>query len=268
MIVTCPRCAASTSITAAEPVLVTCLCSCRFVAGPLGDGTLVDVELREIAFRCAVTAQRFFIVFGRLSQHERFSIALIHGEPGRLGRALAHQDAELPLPQRPVVAAATAPPADRSPPRPGRSGTAVVAATGPRAQPPHLAGWLGRAAEVIVAWLAPGVDDGPFNTAEFDYAGFRCLYCASPPAALFARCYKCREPVCFGRGDVGPAGQPRLHRCTTVCGATGYPLQRRFAVSGEEHRLPVSSGATAALGEAHQPALAPDAAHLIGRVRP
>lgn len=260
MITTCPRCAASAAITATQPVLVTCLCSCRFVAGPLGEDTPVDVELRHIAFRCAVTAQRFFIVFARLSRDELFRIALIHGEPGRIGRAPTRHGAKVSL--RAPAAPRRHRLVDGGAPRSGRSGTDVLAATGPQ----RLADWLRRASDAIVAWLAPGVDDGPFNTAEFDYTGFRCLYCTSPPGALFARCYKCRDPVCFGRGDVGPGDEPRLHRCTPACGTTGYPLQRHFAVSGEEHRLPVSTG-DAALGATHRPGLTADEPHLIGRAR-
>lgn len=273
MIVTCPRCAVSASISATVPVLVTCpraACGLAFVAVPGGGGALIEAELREIAFRCAVTAKRYFIVFGRLAKTERYSVRKIHGQEGWLKRALAarHDRAAAVLDQQ-MASPLAAPPSvlllvgqallgARKNEATRATGTAlvVVADTDPREARLPTAGWQRLSAEEIVRRLAPAArDDAPFNTAEFDFADFRCLHCASPPKALFVRCERCRELVCMGRGDVRSDGHADVHRCTAACGSSGPVVQMNFGMKGDQHRLPVSQSATRALGLDRQPRL-------------
>lgn len=276
MITTCPRCAASATITATQPVLVTCpraSCGSTFVAVPGGSAGLIEAELREIAFRCAATARPYFIVFGRLSKSELFTIRKIHDEKGWLKGALAVRRDRTSEALRQLPATDAPPPSvlslvgqvllgDRK--EKGRTGTALVAVGQDAMREQRLpeAGWQRLSAEEIVARLAPAVrDDAPFNTAEFEFDGFRCCHCASPPHALFVQCTCCHELVCFGRGDA----RTMFHRCTTACGSEGPVEQRHFGIKGDQHRLPVSRGASQALGIDRKSALPSGVVRQIGR---
>lgn len=283
MIVSCPRCAASASITATTPVLVTCpraACNRQFVAVPGGSSAIVEAELREIAFRCALTAKRYFIVFGRLSKSELYSVRKIHAEDGWLKRALTErrqrttqaldQHLATPLEPPPSVLSLVGQVllGDRKTSGQGRTGTALVVVGEPATREARLpeAGWKRLTAEEIVARLAPEVRDGaPFNTAEFDFSDFRCLHCASPPAALFVQCTCCRELVCFGRGDYARTARSMFHRCTTACGSSGPVEQRHFGMTGDQHRLPVSHGQHQALGFDGQPRIGGTSTRQIGK---
>ena len=277
MIVTCPRCSMSSSITTTKPVLVTCpraACANQFVATPAGSGAIVEAELREIAFRCARNARRFFVVFGRLSKDELYSVRKIHDEEGWLRRALAERRKRSSDALEKQMATPLAPPpgllsligqvlvGDRKSVQ-GRTGTALVAvgdeAMRERALP--QAGWQSLSAEEIIARTTPAVhDDAPFNTAEFDFDGFYCLHCASQSEGLFVRCSLCHELVCYGRGD--RAGH--FHRCTVACGHSGHTVQQNFGIKGDQHRLPVSQGQREALGHERAPLLG-GPRRLIGR---
>ena len=278
MIVTCPRCAAPASITATQPVLVTCpraRCSSQFVAVPSGSSGLIEAELREIAFRCAVTARRFFIVFGRLSKSELFTVRKIHDEQGWLKRALAARRERTTEALNRLTESVAPPPSLRSivgqvllgeRKATERTGTALVTVNADAAREERLpqAGWQRLSAEEIVRHLAPAVrDDAPFNTAEFDFAGFRCFHCATPPRALFVQCTGCRELVCFGRGDYAKW----FHRCTAACGSEGPVEHRHFGMHGDQHRLPVSRGTSQALGVDRTPLIGADRPRQIGSDR-
>jgi hypothetical protein len=269
MIVTCPRCANNASITASTPVLVTCPragCASQFVAMPAGSGAIVEAELREIAFRCARTARRFFVVFGRLSKSELFSIRKIHDQEGWLKRALTERRQRTSDALDQQLSTTLEPPpsllsllgqvliGDRVQAGQRRTGTALVAVGDDVAREQQLprAGWQRLSAEEIIARTTPAVrDDAPFNTAEFDFDGFSCFHCASQSEGLFVLCNRCRELVCYGRGD--HAGH--FHRCTVACGASGRTEQRHFGMKGDRHSLPVSQGQRDALGHERTPLL-------------
>lgn len=228
MRVVCPQCGLAVSVAIEAPVMVACpRAACRhlFVATPAG--TIVKAEARETPFLCASTGTEFFVVFGRVTRKERFTVRKIHTERGWLERTRAAERARLSAPpattntQLPVPIGGRALAVAALPEKRGgflaALGGAIAGAGAPAGEPE--ATWRPLAPDELVRHTTgESTTDVGFDLTEFELADWRCAHCPAPHAN-FVLCGRCRRYVCLGRGSL--KGADWYFQCTTACGESG-----------------------------------------------